>query len=119
MVELPAIRVAKDQLVVWGHADLGGVVGTYSVAGTYPNGGHYTGTVVVGWDGNCYPVTWTVNGKTSVGRGLFLSTTLAVGSVAGDGGFVLAVSPKDGKLQGLWVDMKGDTHLGAESWTRT
>jgi hypothetical protein len=96
----------------------GAVVGTYSVDGTNPNGSHYTGTVVVQATGDTYLVTWTVSGSNSVGRGVFLGTTMAVGGTVGDGGFVFAMSPKDGKLQGIWADMKSGTKLGSEAWTR-
>jgi hypothetical protein len=96
----------------------GAVTGTYSVAGTNPNGSHYAGTVAVEATGDTYLVTWTVGGSNSVGRGVFLSTTLAVGGVLGDGGFVFAMSPKDGNLQGIWTDMRSGTTLGGEIWTR-
>jgi hypothetical protein len=101
-----------------GAAAQGAVTGTYSVAGTNPNGSHYAGTVVVEATGDTYLVTWTVGGSNSVGRGVFLGTTLAVGGVLGDGGFVFAMSPKDGNLQGIWTDMRSGTTLGGEIWTR-
>ena len=96
----------------------GAVAGTYSVAGTNPNGSKYTGTVVVQATGDTYLATWTVGGSNSVGRGVLLGTTLAVGGVLGNGGFVFAMSPKDGTLQGIWTDMQNGTTLGSEVWTR-
>ena len=96
----------------------GSVTGTYSVDGTNPNGSKYTGTVVVEATGDTYLVTWTVGGSNSVGRGVFLGSTMAVGGVLGNGGFVFAMSPKDGKLQGVWADMQNGTKLGSEIWTR-
>ena len=96
----------------------GSVTGTYSVAGTNPTGSHYAGTAVVKATGDTYLVTWTVGGDTSVGRGVFLGTTLAVGGVLGNGGFVFAMSPKDGNLEGVWADMQNGTKLGSEVWTR-
>jgi hypothetical protein len=96
----------------------GAVTGTYSVAGTNPTGSHYAGTAVVEATGDTYVVTWTVAGDTSVGRGVFLGTTLAVGGVLGNGGFVFAMTPKGGNLEGIWADMQNGTTLGGEIWTR-
>ena len=96
----------------------GSVTGTYSVAGTNPTGGHYAGTAVVEATGDTYVVTWTVAGDTSAGRGVFLGTTLAVGGVLGQGGFVFAMTPKGGNLEGIWADMQNGTKLGGEIWTR-
>jgi len=86
--------------------------------GTNPNGSKYAGVAVVEATGQTYLITWTVGGSKSVGRGVFLDKTLAVGGVLGSGGFVFAMSPKNGNLEGVWADMQRGTTLGAEVWTR-
>jgi hypothetical protein len=96
----------------------GSVTGTYQVAGTNPNGSKYSGVAEVEATGDTYLITWTVSGDKSVGRGVFLDQTLAVGGVLGNGGFVFAMSPKNGNLEGVWADMQNGTKLGAEVWTR-
>lgn len=96
----------------------GSVTGTYQVDGTNPNGSKYSGVAVVEATGQTYLITWTVGGSKSVGRGVFLDKTLAVGGVLGNGGFVFAMSPKNGNLEGVWADMQRGTTLGAEVWTR-
>lgn len=96
----------------------GSVTGTYQVDGTNPNGSKYSGVAVVEATGQTYLITWTVGGSKSVGRGVFLDKTLAVGGVLGNGGFVFAMSPKNGNLEGVWADMQRGTTLGAEVWSR-
>jgi hypothetical protein len=96
----------------------GSVAGTYQVDGTNPNGSHYAGVAVVEATGDTYLITWTVGNDKSVGRGVFLERTLAVGGVLGNGGFVFAMSPKNGNLEGVWADMQNGTKLGGEVWTR-
>jgi hypothetical protein len=96
----------------------GSVTGTYQVAGTNPDGGKYSGVAEVEATGDTYVITWTVGSDKSVGRGVFLERTLAVGGVLGNGGFVFAMSPKNGNLEGVWADMQNGTKLGAEVWTR-
>jgi len=96
----------------------GSVTGTYQVDGTNPNGSKYSGVAVVEATGQTYLVTWTVGGSKSGRRGVFLGQTRLLGGVLGDGGFVFAMSPKNGNLEGVWADMQRGTTLGAEVWTR-
>jgi len=101
----------------------GGLPGTYTVNGTDPNGGEYSGTVVIkAADGSpgTFEMEWIITGALQQGSGVRTGSELAVTWVSntsgddreirGTGTYVIG---DDGRLTGTW-QVEGGTGTGSE-----
>jgi hypothetical protein len=115
-------------------AAIAGPEGRYTVSGTNPGGGAYTGTVRVARTGETYEVIWDIGGTRFTGSALGAApvkgnsvmgpasdsdNVLAVGYVSGTRNFGLAyyVEQDDGTWQGIWT-YGGSDRIGTEVWRR-
>lgn len=89
-----------------------GVSGTYQITqGRNPQGGSYTGSVLVTPTGSTYALSWTLPRETYTGVGILKRDVLAVGWGPGTG--VVAYEIHGNRLDGVWADTRGGS-LGRE-----
>ena len=96
-----------------------GFSGVYSIKGTNPGAGRYTGTLTISPRGQIYDVHWAIGNLQYAGIGVVLDNHLAVAYSNGQYTGVMAYSQRaDGTLDGKWAVYGGKTQLGSETATR-
>jgi hypothetical protein len=94
--------------------------GVYSIRGTNPGAGSYTGTLTISPRGEIYDVVWVVGAMKYGGVGVVNGETLSVAYAPSDYKFMGVVSyvasPKG--LEGKWAVYGGKTKMGTETATR-
>ena len=93
--------------------------GVYSIKGSNPGVGRYTGTLTISPRGEIYDVHWAIGTLQYAGIGIVVNDTLAVAYSNGTYTGVIAYSQRaDGTLDGKWATYGGKTTLGSETATR-
>jgi hypothetical protein len=87
--------------------------GEYSISGSNPDGGKYTGTLGVKKSGAGYAFTWDT-GSTLRGFGIRQDDKVSVGFGSKQCGFVGYTVKSDGTLEGKWGST-GSTSVGTET----
>lgn len=98
-----------------------GFSGTYSVSGTNPGVGRYTGTLTITPRGEVYDVRWSIAGTSYGGVGIANGDMLSVAYTGGDHtwfGVVTYKQSADGTLNGRWAVAGASTTPGTETATR-
>ena len=90
--------------------------GEYSISGSNPDGGKYTGTLGVKKSGAGYAFTWDT-GNTLRGFGIRQGDKVSVGFGSKQCGFVGYTVKSDGTLEGKWGST-GSTSVGTETARR-
>jgi hypothetical protein len=94
--------------------------GVYSIKGTNPGVGAYTGTLTISPRGEIYDVLWVVGSMKYGGVGVVNGETLSVAYAPADYKFMGVVSyvasPKG--LEGKWAVYGGQAKTGTETATR-
>ncbi|MBD3663962.1 hypothetical protein [Sulfitobacter aestuariivivens] len=78
------------------------LTGSYRAEGRNPNGSAYSGTVVIGQQGNAVQINWTISNETYVGSGILDGRVLVVNW--GQPLPVVYVVMPSGDLHGTWND---------------
>lgn len=90
-----------------GAADLAasseGLKGSYTVAGSNPNGSPYTGRIILAPTCNTYDVTWKMTSDTFYGTGITLGGVAVLGYANNMGVGVGVYDIKQSHLEGNWV----------------
>lgn len=96
--------------------------GTYTVTGTNPTAGAYTGTLMIVPRGEIYDVQWWIGNQRYVGVGVVVNNTLSVAySGAADRSWMGIAAYRqraDGSLDGRWAVMGSGDRTGTEIGTR-
>ncbi len=94
--------------------------GVYSIKGTSPGVGAYTGTLTISPRGDIYDVQWVVAGAKYGGVGVVNGETLSVAYAPADFKFmgVMSYTAAPNGLQGKWAVYGGKTKMGTETATR-
>ena len=96
-----------------------GFSGVYSIKGTNPGAGKYTGTLTISPRGDIYAVHWAIGNTQFAGIGVAVNDTLSVAYSNGTYTGVMAYRQRaDGALDGKWAVYGGKTQLGTETATR-
>lgn len=98
-----------------------GFSGTYSVSGTNPGVGAYTGTLTIVPKGDVYDVRWSIANEKYTGVGIVVNDTLSVAYTGGDRSWMGVAAYRqrsDGTLDGRWAVQGGATTPGTEIATR-
>ncbi len=97
-----------------------GFSGTYSVTGTNPGVGEYTGTLTITPRGDVYDVKWWIGKEQYTGVGIVVNDTLSVAYSGGDRswlGIAAYRQRSDGSLDGRWAVQGGQGVRGRENAT--
>lgn len=94
--------------------------GTYSIKGTNPGVGPYTGTLTISPRGDIYDVVWVIGTLKYGGVGVANGDTLSVAYTGTDKSFigVMSYTSRANGLDGKWAIYGGGTKPGTESATR-
>ena len=95
--------------------------GTYSVAGTNPGVGAYSGKLTITPRGDVYDVSWWIAKEHYTGVGIVVNDTLSVAYTGGDHSWFGVASYRqrsDGTLDGRWAVQGGASVPGTEIATR-
>jgi hypothetical protein len=94
--------------------------GVYSIKGTNPGVGAYTGTLTISPRGGIYDVLWVVGAVKYGGVGVVNGDTLSVAYAPADLKFMGVVSyvARPNGLEGKWAIYGGQTKTGTETATR-
>jgi hypothetical protein len=94
--------------------------GVYSIKGTNPGVGAYTGTLSISPRGEIYDVLWDVGGVKYGGVGVVNGETLSVAYAPADYKFmgVVSYTVTANGLVGRWAVYGGPTKVGTETATR-
>jgi hypothetical protein len=94
--------------------------GTYSIKGTNPGVGPYTGTLTISPRGGIYDVQWVIGTLRYGGVGVVAGDTLSVAYTGTDKSFigVIAYTARANGLDGKWAIYGGATKPGTEVATR-
>ena len=94
--------------------------GVYSIKGTNPGVGAYTGTLTISPRGEIYDVLWVVGNMKYGGVGVVNGDTLSVAYAPADYKFMGVVSyvARPNGLEGKWAVYGGATKMGTETATR-
>ena len=95
--------------------------GTYSVTGTNPGAGAYTGKLTIAPRGDVYDVSWWIGKEHYTGVGIVVNDTLSVAYTGGDHswfGVASYIQRSDGSLDGRWAVQGGANVPGTETATR-
>jgi len=98
-----------------------GFSGTYSVNGTNPGVGAYTGKLTITPRGDVYDVSWWIAKQHYTGVGIVVNDTLSVSYTGGDRSWLGIAAYRqraDGSLDGRWAVQGGAAVLGTEIATR-
>ena len=98
-----------------------GFSGTYSVNGTNPGVGAYTGKLTITPRGDVYDVSWWIAKEHYTGVGIVVNDTLSVSYTGGDRSWIGVAAYRqrsDGTLDGRWAVQGGASVLGTEIATR-
>lgn len=95
-----------------------GLVGSYDLSGTNPDGGSYQGSMEIATSGAALAVTQEVGSDVLQGSGIQVGDVLAVGFGAEDCAIAAYAIGRDGVLDGQW-GIAGADGLGAEVATPT
>src|SRR5213082_961388 len=91
--------------------------GTYSVNGTNPGVGAYTGRLTITPRGDVYDVSWWIAKEHYTGVGIVVNDTLSVAYTGGDHSWFGVASYRqrsDGSLDGRWAVHGGASVPGTE-----
>lgn len=94
--------------------------GVYSIKGTNPGVGAYTGTLTISPRGDIYDVVWVIGNARYGGVGVVTGDTLSVAYAPADYKFmgVMSYTPRANGLDGKWAVYGGATKTGTETATR-
>jgi len=94
--------------------------GVYSIKGTSPGVGAYTGTLTISPRGDIYDVVWVVGTAKYGGVGVVNGETLSVAYAPADYKFmgVMSYVARSNGLDGKWAIYGGKTKTGTETATR-
>ena len=98
-----------------------GFSGTYSVSGTNPGVGAYTGKLTITPRGDVYDVSWWIAKEHYTGVGIVVNDKLSVAYTGGDRSWIGVASYRqrsDGSLDGRWAVQGGAKVPGTEIATR-
>jgi hypothetical protein len=98
-----------------------GFSGTYSINGTNPGVGAYTGTLRIVPRGDVYDVSWSIAKEHYTGVGIVVNDTLSVAYTGSDHSWFGVASYRqrsDGTLDGRWAVHGGAKIPGTEIATR-
>jgi hypothetical protein len=105
------------------NAKTAAVAGTYSIAGTNPDGSTYSGEVEITLNGHEFGVDRTIGKEETTGTAIVFNGALAMNVTVGDDtppakiGVVGVFIPQDRGFIGVWNKV-GNDRLGAERWVR-
>ena len=94
--------------------------GVYSIKGTNPGVGAYTGTLTISPRGDIYDVVWVIGAAKYGGVGVVNGETLSVAYAPADYKFmgVMSYVTRANGLEGKWAIYGGGTKVGTETATR-
>lgn len=115
MRHLMAVTVALLFCVVAAYA--ADPVGKYTIQGSNPGGGKYTGTVSVTRTGETYRVIWLVGGTRYIGTGIGNNNFIAVSYRSGSDTGLALYGADGGNWAGVWA-YAGSRVVGTEIWKR-
>jgi hypothetical protein len=94
--------------------------GVYSIKGTSPGAGGYSGTLTISPRGDIYDVQWAIGAVKYGGVGVVNGDTLSVAYAPADYKFMGVMSYTAGPngLNGKWAVYGGKTKVGTETATR-
>lgn len=94
--------------------------GVYSIKGTNPGVGAYTGTLTISPRGEIYDVLWVVGAMKYGGVGIVNGNTLSVAYAPADYKFmgVVSYTATPNGLEGKWAVYGGQAKLGTETAKR-
>lgn len=94
--------------------------GVYTIKGTNPGVGPYTGTLTISPRGDIYDVQWVIGNLRYSGVGIANGDTLSVAYSGADHSFmgVISYTGRPNGLEGKWAIYGGKPKTGTETATR-